>query len=134
MPNGCWEWQGFTNPNGYGMVYAGPGRYEYAHRFAYERTEGPIPDGLVAMHRCDNPRCVRPVHIIPGTQNDNVHDMIEKGRYVPRPRQTHCQRGHAFTPENVTLWRGHRRCRVCANLLRRKALAPVSPLACMNAG
>jgi hypothetical protein len=121
MPNGCWEWQGATNGRGYGVIRLAKRIKVYAHRFAYEKTEGPIPEGLVAMHRCDNPLCVRPVHLTPGTQKENVQDMIAKGRR-PYRAKNHCKNGHPYTPEN-TLYHvnGYRRCRECTNAPRRKA-------------
>jgi hypothetical protein len=51
-----------------------------AHRYAWELTYGPIPEGLSVLHRCDVPRCVRPDHLFLGTQADNLADMTAKGR------------------------------------------------------
>ena len=77
--SGCWEWQGARNPAGYGVV-----RVHYkmcrAHRVAYELTHGPIPDGLLACHRCDNPPCCNPDHLFLGTRKDNNDDRHAKGR------------------------------------------------------
>lgn len=58
------------------------GRYKLlrAHRAAYELFVGPIPVGMWVLHRCDNPPCVNPHHLFLGTNTDNVHDMIAKGR------------------------------------------------------
>ena len=72
---GCWEWQGFRNAQGYGEY-----RHKKAHRVSWELANGQIPDGLYVCHKCDNPSCVRPDHLFLGTAKDNVHDMITKGR------------------------------------------------------
>lgn len=53
-----------------------------AHRVAWIDAHGPIPDGLVVMHSCDNRRCVNLEHLSLGTQADNIHDAQRKGRLV----------------------------------------------------
>src|SRR6266699_62896 len=52
-----------------------------AHIFACEVAHGPMPDGLLACHRCDVRRCVNPDHLFPGTHLENMQDMIAKGRH-----------------------------------------------------
>lgn len=76
----CWLWLGTLSRWGYGRFYR-EGRNVAAHRVAWELENGePIPPGLYALHRCDNPPCVRPVHIFLGTAGDNARDAVAKAR------------------------------------------------------
>jgi len=75
----CWIWQGGVNTSGYGIMRAG-GRSEGAHRVSWEIHFGPIPDGLQCLHRCDVRNCVNPYHLFLGTHQDNMDDMVSKGR------------------------------------------------------
>ena len=87
--NGCWEWTGSLNKFGYGQVCVTPTpgyhTIKGAHRLAYEHHIGPIPDGLVVMHKCDNRRCINPEHLQVGTQAENLDDAWLKGRVPNRP-------------------------------------------------
>lgn len=60
--NGCWIWQWSKDHKGYGLHYR-DGRYDRAHRVAYERANGPIPEGLVLDHLCRVKACVNPSHL-----------------------------------------------------------------------
>ena len=76
----CWLWIGALNTQGYGNFWDGT-RYRRAHHVALELATGvPVPKDTVVLHICDNPRCVNPAHLQVGTQQDNIHDMIRKGR------------------------------------------------------
>lgn len=78
MNNDCYEWPGLRS-GGYGVIYTSTGNLR-AHRVVWEAVNGPIPDGMVIMHTCDNPPCVNPAHLRLGTQAENVQDMCIKGR------------------------------------------------------
>lgn len=82
----CWDWIGNLYKDGYGQVMINK-TSRRAHRISYELTVGPIPAGMVIMHKCDNRKCVNPNHLCLGTQKENIHDMIAKGRKAPIYRQ-----------------------------------------------
>lgn len=75
--DGCWTRHGSVR--GYVNVHRrSPEVSIHAHRLAYLFAYGLIPP--VVMHRCDNPQCFRPEHLVGGTQTDNMLDMTIKGR------------------------------------------------------
>lgn len=84
-PEDCWEWLSGRHPQGHGQCTI-DGRKVYAHRHAFELTNGPIPVGLVIRHRCDNPPCCNPAHLLSGTVADNARDAVERGRVARQPR------------------------------------------------
>lgn len=97
----CWEWMGERRKSkwNYGKFYVKDGHYVMAHRFGYEIANGPIPEGLLACHKCDNPPCVNPNHIFLGTDQDNTTDKIKKGRILTGRGERH--RSHILTEELV---------------------------------
>ena len=109
-PDQCWLWTGSVAPNGYGRLAS-----QYAHRLSYERFYGPIPDGMDVCHHCDTRLCVNPSCLFIGTRQDNMTDMVNKGRHSTYTR-THCKNGHPWTPENILIFKGQRRCRECKRL------------------
>ncbi len=81
---GCLEWRGTLNSAGYGRSWF-KGVQITTHRLSWLLYRGPIPDGLLVLHRCDNKPCVNPDHLFLGTHSDNIRDAYSKGR---RPRGT----------------------------------------------
>ena len=124
--NGCLEFTGACKPAGYGDL-AYRGERVYSHRLAWMLTNGPIPDGLLVCHKCDNPPCGDPEHLYLGTMSDNMHDAYDRGRQVPRrgDRVTHCIHDHEYTPENTYRYYDSRRgvaqrqCRICSRIAAR---------------
>lgn len=81
-PDLCWNFEGDQDGNGYGRVTIA-GKKIRTHRFSYmihhELTQEDMED-IVIRHTCDNPSCVNPNHLVPGTRLENNHDTIERGR------------------------------------------------------
>ena len=75
----CWSWTGSCNNDGYGHLNI-KNKTTRITRFSWIIHNGKIPNGLCALHRCDNPKCVNPSHLFLGTQEDNIKDMINKKR------------------------------------------------------
>lgn len=79
---GCWNVISHAlNDKGYTKVMRNR-RVIRVHRYSYELTSGPIPDGFFVCHRCDNPTCINPEHLFLGTNKDNMRDAARKGRTI----------------------------------------------------
>lgn len=120
-PDGdCLVFTGSRNEDGYGSISVG-GRMVKTHRLAWELIIGPIPDGMVVCHRCDNPPCCYVDHLFLGTVADNNADRHIKGRTVMPTNgpdfwraKTHCPQGHEYSGDNVRYRKdGRRRCAAC---------------------
>lgn len=77
---GCWEWSGFRDPNGYGRLNIG-NVPKLAHRISWELHRGEITSADHILHRCDNPSCVRPEHLFKGDHALNMADKMAKKRH-----------------------------------------------------
>ena len=114
----CWIWVGRKTDLGYGL-YCSKSRTRRAHRVAWELSFGSIPTGLSVCHSCDNPPCVRPDHILLGTQVENMADAanksrLPKGRNHWAGRKAHCPQDHLYDLANTGFSRGERWCKTCA--------------------
>ena len=91
-PNtGCWLWTGACAADGYPRLTIGSltdktKKSVRVNRLVCEMAHG-LPEGMHALHKCDNPICVNPDHIYPGTSQQNTHDCIS------RMRRTQIKRG-----------------------------------------
>lgn len=123
QPDGCWHWTGRRTDNGYGRFNVGLAT-EAAHRWAYRRWVGLIPEGLTVDHRChlddctagDNclhRRCVNPAHL--GVLTGRANTLRSATPAAINAAKTHCPRDHEYTPENTYIRprTGTRRCRAC---------------------
>lgn len=117
----CWPWTGPTNVKGYArlrMRRKGMAYYP-ATRLAWEiHNDKAWPVGKFACHSCDNPTCVNPAHIWPGSIADNYLDAVAKGRVrgapVDNALKLACAKGHPLEGANLIIIRGKwRRCRTC---------------------
>lgn len=124
----CWEWHGARTAHGYGMfnLISGAKRV-LAHRLSYALTFGNFDESLGILHRCDNPRCVRPDHLYPGDQKQNMKDAYDRGRrkslkgtrHLKRKTPGQCIHGHHLSEGRTRVERTgdyvYVRCLECEN-------------------
>lgn len=97
---GCWQWQSPVDADGYGSFTLNFDGKKYAlraHRYSWimsNKQDWPT-DKPVARHVCNNPSCVNPEHIMPGTVKENAADAIAAGTHY---RGTNARKRAVKTP------------------------------------
>jgi hypothetical protein len=102
----CWIWTAAKTSAGYGVLATGHSNPTLAHRIAWELSNGRSADNrLCVCHHCDNRVCVRPDHLFIGTYQDNILDMLQKGRrpYYSRLSEDDLQKIKSSTETQRTL-------------------------------
>lgn len=112
LPSPCWVWTGARNNHGYGVARV-DGLLVLVHRYVYTELVGPIPAGLELDHGCRVRDCANPAHCEPLTHAEHC-------RRSARAMQTHCLRGHEYTPAN-TRYPAGRTARCCQRCGRDQA-------------
>lgn len=114
--DGCHRWTGCIDQQGYGKFKVGSttlgtARTVLTHKWYYEYTNGPVPDGLELDHKCRQHDCVNLDHIEPVTRRIN-QKRGTNGRQFPL-----CAAElHAMEGANLIIRRdGKRNCRACKN-------------------
>lgn len=86
----CLIWTGTIGSDGYGTMGVN-GKTVRAHRFAYEREHGPIPEGMYVDHICWNRICCNVEHLRLATPQENLQNLsgARKGRKHDLPRNVY---------------------------------------------
>lgn len=120
----CWEWTGARDKDGYG-IFSYDGKSYRAAKISLQLDGRPCGEEELACHHCDNPGCIRPKHLYPGTQVQNMADAKRRNRLNPGRRAkvtpddvrairaatgTHSQIAAKFgvTPANITMIRNRK--------------------------
>lgn len=97
---GCWLWTGKLNHDGYARAVFGK-RHQMVHRWIYEQTYGPVPEGLECDHVCRNRACVNPAHINAVTHYENMQNRSMESFGKAQREKTHCPKGHPLSGDNL---------------------------------
>ena len=115
-PNGCLTWCGVVSKTGYPQYSPSHAKTYRAHRFAYERVIGPIPEKMTIDHLCRNRSCVNVDHMEVVSNRENV--LRGTGPSAINHNKTHCNNGHPLSGPNlgsgIVRGRPTRLCRACS--------------------
>lgn len=120
----CWLWTaGTLKSGGYGgfVSHFFPSESR-AHRVSWIIENGPIPDGLHVLHRCDNPPCVRPDHLFLGTNLDNIIDRMRKDRSWSKLTRALAEQIRADTRPNIAIAAEHGVDRSLIRLIKKREI------------
>ena len=92
LATGCWLWTDHVDEDGYGIIWVGgKKRTKRAHRVSLELRGETIPQDTLVCHTCDTRHCVNPRHLYVGTNQQNIADMVRRGRSAtainPQPEE-----------------------------------------------
>jgi len=77
----CWNWTGYILPEGYAQFNLSVKEgWVRAHRKSFELFYGEIPEGAHVLHRCNNKKCVNPLHLYAGSNADICTDRVAAGK------------------------------------------------------
>jgi hypothetical protein len=113
----CINWHKSIRDTGYGQTFF-RGKVMKAHRVAWIKVNGEIPEGMVIDHMCSNRSCVNVEHLRVVTQRENIifglHNIDNR---------THCNHGHLFEGNIMVRSNGKRECAECNRVRSRSNYA-----------
>ena len=117
----CIFWEGLIHSDGYGVLWPNRKTHFQAHRITYEREHGPLPEGMIVHHVCENKLCVNVEHLQAMTVREHsiLHRTQEHGASFWRSK-THCPQGHPYDEQNTYQARRGRVCRICRAAANRR--------------
>lgn len=117
----CERWDGWHRPSDDRPIE----RKRYVYRLRWEAIHGPLPDGHLLHHLCDNPWCINVEHLEAMTHAEHAAlHLAERNRQTGAGR-THCRNGHPLVGDNVQYVNSgrdgkYRRCRTCQAETKRR--------------
>ena len=103
----CIEFTGCIGKTGYGRKGRG-GKVYNAHHLVWIDAHGPVPEGMVVHHKCENKRCVNLDHLTLLDHFENLELGVKHNS-----KKTHCPRGHEYSGKDS---RGRRICQTCVRI------------------
>lgn len=75
----CHDCTSHATDQGYPQIVRN-GEHQHISRFLYEQEYGFLHRGTVVRHKCDNRKCINILHLLTGTQKENVADSLERAK------------------------------------------------------